>query len=234
MEESGGGSGSWLMTYADFITLMMIFFIVLYTFTPGVSASQFEKIIGVFKGKKGILQKESAISNSKNYKEVARAQKWEEMNEYLVEQGLDEHVKIELLEDGVLIILGEAVTFQTYSAEIMEEGKGIINQIVNIIRQNKIEPIKEIEVQGHTDNVPVRAGNRKYNSNWELGAGRAVSVLQYLTENMDISNKIVKASTYGEHQPRATNDTRKGRSENRRVEIYLKFKTSTDAINANL
>jgi len=222
------------MTYADFITLMMIFFIVLYTFTPGVSASQFEKIIGVFKGKKGILQKESAISNSKNYKEVARAQKWEEMNEYLVEEGLDAHVKIELLEDGVLIILGEAVTFRTYSAEILDEGKNIINQIVEIIKKNESEAIKEIEVQGHTDNVPVRPGNRKYNSNWELGAGRAVSVLEYLTDTMDIQKNRVKATTYGEHKPRAGNDTAKGRQENRRVEIYLKFETSTDAVNANL
>ena len=77
-----------------------------------------------------------------------------------------------------------------------------------------------VEVQGHTDSVPING--EKFNSNWHLGAARAVTVVQYLVNAADMPSEDFKASSYGENKPVATNITTEGRLQNRRVEIYIR------------
>ena len=223
MAESDGGSGSWLMTYADFITLMMIFFIVLYTFTPGVEKDKFEAIIGAFQGKDGVLQYESVFSDEMMDIELQRAKNWDELEQMIKSQGLSEQVEIEMLPEGVRITLGEGVTFATYSAVLIPDAQTILNEIAKAIKMYEFEPLEEVEILGHTDNRPVinRAG--KYPSNWELGAARAISVLKYITGRIDIPVKKFEAVTLGKYRPRASNTTEEGKRKNRRVEIFVKY-----------
>ncbi|MCG8373685.1 MAG: OmpA family protein, partial [Balneolales bacterium] len=79
----------------------------------------------------------------------------------------------------------------------------------------------EVEVQGHTDNVPISNG-LLYPSNWHLGAARAVSVVQYLQEISDAIPQRFMATSFGEYRPVADNNSPEGRRQNRRVEIYLR------------
>ncbi|MDZ7772887.1 MAG: flagellar motor protein MotB [Balneolaceae bacterium] len=212
------------MTYADFITLMMIFFIVLYTFTPGVEKNKFEAIIGAFQGKRGVLDYDSVFSDEMLDVEMQRAKNWEQFYQYIKEQDLDDQVDVEMTPTGVRIILGESVTFDTYSAVLKPAAPPILRRIIQTIEGYEAEEIREVEIQGHTDDRPIRpAPGRLYQSNWELGAARATSVLEFLVDNSSIAAVNFKASTYSEYRPRATNDTPEGRSDNRRVELNVRY-----------
>jgi chemotaxis protein MotB len=80
---------------------------------------------------------------------------------------------------------------------------------------------KVIRVEGHTDNAPI-GGNlaKKYPTNWELSAARALNVVRYL-EKQGIDPHILSAVAFGEHRPAAPNDTPEGRTKNRRIAIVL-------------
>ncbi|MEX0648313.1 MAG: flagellar motor protein MotB [Balneolaceae bacterium] len=224
MAKSGGGSGSWLMTYADFITLMMIFFIVLYTLTPGVEQNKWEAVVGAFQGKRSVLYFDSIVVNETQRIEVQRAENWDQLYKRIQREDLQHDMEIKLIPEGVQIIMGEGVLFETYSVVIKEEGWSILNDIVDGINNYTFEEVSDIEIEGHTDNRPVIVnGVRKYESNWELGSGRALSVLKFLSDRTVISDEYYSITSYGEHKPIAPNDTQENMRKNRRVEIYIKY-----------
>lgn len=231
MAGSSDSSGNWLMTYADFITLMMIFFIVLYTFTPGVEQSKFEAIIGAFQGKRGILRYDSVFSDEQLDIEIQRAKNWEQFEKFIQQEELSEQVQVDLMSDGIRITLGESVTFDTYSADLKQSAVVILKKIGKNLKSYTAEDLEEIEVQGHTDNRPVKANATLYKSNWELGAARATSVLNFFVDNTQIEGKYLKASTYGPYRPRVENNTEEGLQRNRRVEIYIRYKDPKDERN---
>lgn len=211
------------MTYADFITLMMIFFIVLYTFTPGVEKNKFEAIVGAFKGKQGVLNYDAVFSSEMPDIEMQRAKNWEQLRQYISEQELSDAVELEMTPTGVRIILGESVTFDTYSAELKPAAPPILQTILRTLEGYEAEELRELEIQGHTDNRPVRPGARQYQSNWELGAARATSVLTFFVDNSSIDPALIKASTFSQYRPRTENETVEGRRKNRRVEIFVRY-----------
>ena len=211
------------MTYADFITLLMIFFIVLYTFTPGVEKSKFEAIIGVFQGKRGVLKYDSVFSDEILDIEIQRAKNWEELQRMIDQKKLGDQIQIDLMPDGIRIILGETITFKTYSAELIPPAKEILQEIIVAIINYKNEDLDQIEIHGHTDSRPIRKNAYKYKSNWELGAARAISVLHFMVANTSLPSSYFQAATYGEFHPRANNDTPQGMKQNRRVEIHIKY-----------
>ncbi len=227
MGKSGGGSGgNWLMTYADFITLMMIFFIVLYTFTPGVEKNKFTAIIGAFQGKRGILEHESVFSDEVLEIDMQRAKNWEEFYQKVQDENLKGAVEIELIPEGVKIVLGEAALFETYSTVLFPGSEELLTDIVKGITRYTFEEIDVIEIQGHTDNRPVKVSNgRKYTSNWELGAGRAISVMEFLNGNVNLTPDQFSISSYGEHRPIVPNDTPENMQRNRRVEVFIKYQS---------
>jgi len=102
------------------------------------------------------------------------------------------------------------VTVLRYLDALSEAARIIKNQFSN----------EEIEIRGHTDNVPIRYSN--YKSNWELSAARALSVLHYMIEQEGLSPKRLHAAGYGKTRPVASNDTSEGRSKNRRAEILIR------------
>jgi len=205
----------------------MIFFIVLYTFTPGVEQSKFEAIIGAFQGKRGVLKYDSVFSDEQLDIEVQRAKNWEEFQEYIKEEDLTDEVQVDLISAGIKITLGESVTFDTYSAVLREQAKVILIKIRKNLKEYTAEDIEEVEISGHTDDRPVKKNATLYTSNWELGAARATSVLDFFIDNTVIEAKYLKASTYGPHRPRVNNMTPKNRKRNRRVEIYVRYKSNS-------
>jgi chemotaxis protein MotB len=78
----------------------------------------------------------------------------------------------------------------------------------------------EVRVEGHTDNVPIHAGGR-FDSNWELSATRATSVVRYLIENHRMSPYQLSAAGYGEYRPEMSNETSEGQARNRRVDFVI-------------
>ncbi len=140
----------------------------------------------------------------------------EKIEEALDERELGSEVDIEFTSQYVQLTLNGALLFDSGSVELKEEALPLLSQL-GVILQRFAEGT--IEIEGHTDNVPMSGS--KYSNNDELSSGRALSVFYYLEENTTLDMGRVKHSGRGEYIPIADNSTPEGRSKNRRVEIKV-------------
>lgn len=140
----------------------------------------------------------------------------ERIEEALEEKNLNQEIDIEFTAQYVQLTLSGALLFDSGSVELKAESIPILNQ-VGIILQRFSEGT--IEIEGHTDNVPMSGS--KYSNNDELSSGRALSVFYFFEENTTLDMSKVKHSGRGEYIPVADNSTEEGRSQNRRVEIRI-------------
>jgi chemotaxis protein MotB len=127
-------------------------------------------------------------------------------------------VTISELKGKLTVNLVESVLFDSGKAEVKPNGLVVLQKVIDILKGIKD---KAIRIEGHTDNVPiVGALARKYPTNWELSAARAINVARYL-QLQGIDPALLAAVGYGEYKPVAPNDTDEGRAKNRRIEIVL-------------
>lgn len=138
------------------------------------------------------------------------------VEEALEEKNLDKEVDIEFTSQYVQLTVNGALLFDSGKVELKQESLSMMNQL-GIILQRFAEGT--IEIEGHTDNVPMSGA--KYSNNDELSAGRALSVFYYLRDNTTLDMSRVKHSGRGEYIPIADNSTPEGRAMNRRVEIRI-------------
>ena len=120
--------------------------------------------------------------------------------------------------DRVIITVGSAGAFRSGSAELTENAKKIMGKIAKVSEKGT----GQINVSGHTDNVPLIFGGQ-YRDNWDLAAARASSVVQSISKSGDIPLDRLMAISYGESKPLASNNDATGRSKNRRIEIEIKY-----------
>lgn len=139
-----------------------------------------------------------------------------EIEEALEEKNLDKEIDIEFTAQYVQLTLNGALLFDSGSVEIKEDALPLMNQLGIILQRFGTGTI---EIEGHTDNVPMSGS--KYSNNDELSSGRALSVFYYLEENTTLDVSRIKHSGRGEHIPIADNSTAEGRAKNRRVEIKI-------------
>ena len=128
----------------------------------------------------------------------------------------DEKVSLGIEEKGLVVTFVDSVLFDSGKAKLREEAFPTLDKVVQVCR--RVVADREVGVEGHTDNQPIRYSGWK--SNWELSAQRATSVLHYL-EDKGISASRLSLTGYGEHRPRASNFAASGRQKNRRVEIVI-------------
>ncbi|MDE6815527.1 MAG: flagellar motor protein MotB [Lachnospiraceae bacterium] len=140
----------------------------------------------------------------------------EVIEEALAEKQLENEIDIEFTSQYVQLTLNGALLFDSGSTELKEEALPILNQVGIILQQYSTSTI---EIEGHTDNVPMSGS--KYSNNDELSNGRALSVFYYLEENTTLNPANIKHSGRGEYIPIADNSTPEGRAQNRRVEIRI-------------
>ena len=120
--------------------------------------------------------------------------------------------------DRVVITVGSAGAFKSGSAELTAQAKKIMAKIAKVSEKGT----GQINVSGHTDNIPLIFGGN-YRDNWDLAAARASSVVQSISKSGDIPVDRLKAISFGESKPIAKNDTSDGRAKNRRIEIEIKY-----------
>ncbi|MAL16807.1 MAG: hypothetical protein CL670_08460 [Balneola sp.] len=235
MGKSDGNSQDWLVTYSDLVTLILTFFVLLYTMTSGVEEKAFNSFLQYFQNDAGFLPEATAMTETINnqvdpeeMQELVEEQleRWQSFADFLEENDLTDEVEVKMISDGIKITLSDSLTFESGSSELLPNAKDILKQVAGMI-DNKVE---EIEVQGHTDNVPI-ARDSYYKTNWHLGAGRSVSVVEFLQESANVDPQRFKATSFGEYHPVETNETVEGRRKNRRVEIYLRDLIIQDDIN---
>jgi chemotaxis protein MotB len=234
-KRSSGGEqlrgDEWIATYSDTITLILTFFILLYSFStidavklrqissalqsvltgnPNTSIMDFDMKYGEVPVVGDITDIESIIDIGKDTTNM-----YQKIMEFIDENNL--HSSVEIKEDsrGVIIELSDNILFQSARADLKPESKEILAKISDLIMTFD----NTIIVEGHTDNIPMRSP--MFDSNWELSAARAVSVLRYLVEVKGNDPKRFTAQGYGEYHPIVPNDSVQNRSLNRRVNILI-------------
>ena len=147
----------------------------------------------------------------------------EKVGEALDENGLDRDVNINFTSQYVQLTLRGSVLFDSGSAELKSDALPMIQKIAMILERYS-EGI--IEIEGHTDSVPISTS--KYESNDVLSSYRALAMFNYLVENTSLDPAKIKHSGRGEYIPVADNSTPEGRAKNRRIEIKIYNYLSTE------
>lgn len=225
--ENKGGAG-WMASFADTMTLLMTFFILLYS----MASVEEEKMIAMANALQNVLQgkKSDAIfdynlSNgeatiiSADEKELEQNESdytYEELKKYIEGNNLEILMTVEKNEEGVELQLSDSILFPSGTADLLNESKTILNKVAELILNSKTD----IVIAGHTDNRPIK--NNKFPSNWELSVQRAVNVVKYFTEGKGITSSRFSVMGYGEHRPIGDNSTEEGQRANRRVSILFK------------
>jgi chemotaxis protein MotB len=123
-------------------------------------------------------------------------------------------IEIERMRDGLRLNLSDEILFDSGSAALKEGGREVLSRVAARLT----ELPDRVEVQGHTDDVPIARG--RYPTNWELAAARATGVVRWL-EKQGVNPTRLTGVSFGEHHPVAPNDTPEGRAQNRRIEVRL-------------
>lgn len=218
----------WLLTYSDLITLLMIFFVLLYTISnvnskkfAQLSASMSQALLGQNSGffigeAPGPVMIENGKSNSQNKAEMAKMEKAQrEIQKLIQQQGLNGRVEVSQEARGLVISLKEALLFESGSSEITPRAKEVILKIGQILKKLP----NQIRIEGHTDNLPIH--NNLFASNWELSTARATNVVRLMISQVGIKPDNLSATGYGEYRPIVPNNTEANRSRNRRVDIVV-------------
>jgi len=225
-------SERWLLTYSDLITLLMIFFVVMYA-SSSVSTTKYaalaKSLNGVLAGGSNIIGSDGStvspdIITPDAVAQMTEAQKLsdlkKEVDGILAQSGVGTAVQTNIEERGLVITFADSVFFNSGQAIIRPEMKTTIDKLaVSLKAMNN-----SIRVEGHTDNVPVTG---LYSSNWELSGARAANVVQYLIVVNGLPPTKLSLAGYGEYKNIAPNDTEAGRSKNRRIEIVIINSTAT-------
>ena len=232
------GSPAWMTTYSDLMSLLLTFFILLFSMSS-VSEERFKdaaqslqmalvgsssdsildgngEIIGDLVGDvdpEEIIVEEVPVDPNYIPEEVIAL--YNTVNGFLEEEGLNADVTLSRDQEGVYIDIQEAILFDSGHATLKAAGSETLGQLAELFTLFD----NEIIVEGYTDNVPMHS--REFPSNWELSTGRALSVLRYLSESYDISPSRLSARGYGEHRPIVPNDSAENRALNRRVNIVI-------------
>lgn len=193
---------TWLITLSDVLTLLLVFFVVF------LMAKHLEL--------KKAAQATSTQAPSSLPAESA-AQLRDEMASRIKELGLEGGATVRAAGGDVVITLTENITFRPGEAEMLPGSAPLVEGIAALIMD---KPLCRVEIDGHTDNVPIHTP--RFPSNWELSTARATSVLRYFIETQGIDPARFTLRGNADHRPVAPNDTAEQRARNRRVEIRLK------------
>ncbi|HUV69424.1 MAG TPA: OmpA family protein [Terracidiphilus sp.] len=231
----------WLISYADFITLLFAVFVVLYASSQtnkkqGEASDSIDaafRALGIFPGglsgaknaaagsngaekpdiPMNIVMSEDVLAPAKVKDDLDHLQR--EMQQTLSNQVANHTVSIKMGRDGLVISLREAGFFASGSATPKSQTLPTLRGIAAALSHTPYD----LRIEGHTDNIPIH--NAEFDSNWELSAARATSIARLLLALKAIPADRLAAAGYAEFHPVATNDTAKGRAENRRVDLVI-------------
>ena len=169
------------------------------------------------KGRRSDVEKISQLKSQLTDLERAK----QELESRLSSEIDDNEVQIDMLDKGLVITFVSEVLFASGKADLRVDSLSKLEKVASVLKTTVSD--LNVGIEGHTDNVPITHSGWK--SNWELSTARALSVLHHLEDNEGISPKRLSATGYGEFRPVASNATKAGKQDNRRVEIVILPKT---------
>lgn len=195
----------WVVSYADFVTMLLALFMVMYA----VSRVDNQKLVE-FQGK--MQQTFSNQTNVTKYQAEKQSKVEKIISDNLKHSKL---VKLDKTDKGLVIRVENKVLFDEGSAQIKPQAQKTLEEISKVL--TKFE--NPVIIEGHTDSTPIK--NAKYPSNWELSTARSTNIIAYVTKHSKVSPKRLCAVGYGEYMPTGDNTTIRGRNSNRRVDIIV-------------
>ena len=222
----------WLVSYADFITLLFAFFVVMYS-VSSVNEGKFRTVSDSIKAALNPIVSQPAstmrfsLGDHKGslVPEIDKKVMFMRKAERVVQSHKivnPHHIQISIRDNNrpvgsrsIVVTINDAVLFESGRAELKVEALPLLEAFAEVL----IEYGKGVRVEGHTDNVPVTSA--QFPSNWELSAMRAATVARVLTELYRVPSDLVGATGYGQFRPAVDNLTPENRSKNRRVEMVV-------------
>jgi len=220
----------WLLTYADLITLLLIYFIILFSMSS-IDASKFKKMAdamaSVFNptassggGNDAVLPPASDMvipPVAPMYaKEESEFEEMADKVEKLAEQlGASASFDVHMEKRGLVISIADSALFAAGSADLDPKTREMLGKVSGLAAKTG----NSLRIEGHTDNTPIRSA--RFPSNWELSTARATAVVRHLVDTGALPPSRVSAAGYGDTFPKAPNDSQANRSRNRRVDIVV-------------
>lgn len=237
----------WLMTFADMVSLLFAFFVILYSmsavniskyegirdslhlsFTGKATAGKpitgkalkMEDLMGLPKGAPKKAESLKSLNDKVNAELVAITSK---MNAFIQTHKLGTKVSTFIDDRGVVIKIADDILFAPGEAHLSKESQLLINYLVELIQQFPYQ----LRVEGHTDNSPIHTA--AYPTNWELSTARACNVVRVFIEK-GANPALFSAEGFAEYRPIGNNTTPSGKMKNRRVELIYKKDSILQAI----
>lgn len=214
----------WLVSYADFITLLFAFFTTMYA----ISTVDAQKLTKMVDSMQVALNGEAAAAKPAPPPEPARVPAAAtptprealsvlrgQLAERLRRQIDTGNVALEVDPRGLVVSIREAGSFPVASADLSEAARALLLEIGGPLS----ELSNPIRIEGHTDDVPI--ATPRFRSNWELSTARATSVITFLVQQAGMDASRLSAAGYGEFKPRTPNDSDTARAQNRRVDLVI-------------
>ncbi|TBL73037.1 flagellar motor protein [Paenibacillus thalictri] len=230
----------WLITYADLITLLLIFFVIMYSMSK-IDVAKYEVIAqvlnftfqkadspipagqGVVGGanlakfkENGDKSRSDKMQEDLAEKEKRFADTLEKIQEYIQQNNLETQISATNTPRGIAVTLNDLFLFDLGRADLKQASYPILNKLASLFPTLNTT----ISIEGHTDNLPLSTGS-VYKDNWGLSNERSLSVLRYFIYNAKLDPKKFVSTGYGDTRPVVDNDTPENRAKNRRVEIVL-------------
>jgi len=204
-------SHAWLLTFADAVTLLLAFFVMLMSFSK-VDIVSFEEV-------------KAGIARDLGQRSIARpaAQLRAELDTMVDSLGVADAVRINIYERGIVLELASNAFYKPGAAELRPEARPILERVAETLEAPAYSKFR-IAIEGHTDDMPI--ANDRFASNWELSAARATEVVR-LFETRNIPVRRMRAVAFADTQPRAPNRDSTGapipenQAKNRRVIIRV-------------
>ncbi|PAV30130.1 flagellar motor protein MotS [Virgibacillus profundi] len=237
-----GGAPKWMVTYSDMVTLILVFFILLFSMSQ-IDLVKFDAVSESFKNRmifdffpspvpmENPTESTSHMESGKNSNEFETPTQLDDINDrdekdslnnlmddvesYLDENGLNNVISASRTERGVVLVLQELILFEPGKAELLPSGEPFLSKVGSLLSDIP----NKVKVEGHTDSRPM--STYKFPSNWELSGARAGSVVRYLISENDFDESRFTIVGYSDTRPLVPNTNPGNMSQNRRVEIVV-------------
>jgi len=215
-EDHHDSADRWVVSYADFITLLFAFFTVMYAISR-VDSGKLSEFVGSTRGAFGSDPSASTRPIIAGIVPIppTAAGLQRDAARILAAAGAEGAVTVRQDPRGLVLSMGEHVLFDAGMASVKSSSSASLAAVAAVLKKAGCDAV----VEGHTDSLPI--SNARYASNWELSATRATNILARLVLEYNVSPARLSAAGYAEYRPVDSNATPEGRARNRRVDVVL-------------
>ena len=208
------GSPAWMATFADMMSLLLTFFILMYAIASQNTARVLHEVLGIEEKSLGVIDLIDEITIKKSLQELTGLNNPNILDD-MDDIAEDSAMAVDTNEAKVVVRVPGANLFKPGQADLQLSARPVLDGVIAVVRKY---PDYKIHIQGHTDDDPI--STEKFPTNWELSAARATAVLRYFFDK-GVEPEKMTATGYAVTFPLASNDTDQGRTLNRRVEFVL-------------